>query len=112
MNKQISVRATMVALSSALLFSCQKAETVTPDQDGNVNDFIKSLPSVQQITPFSERLVVGTKANLQLRPAQGGILAVSGGQEYEQAKQFEEQLLFSDDQEIFYPGASVLSISY
>ena len=107
MNKQISVRATMVALSSALLFSCQKAETVTPDQDGNVNDFIKSLPSVQQITPFSERLVVGTKANLQLRPAQGGILAVSGGQEYEQAKQFEEQLLFSDDQEIFYPGALV-----
>ncbi|MDO4781659.1 MAG: thiol-activated cytolysin family protein [Capnocytophaga felis] len=108
MQTQISVKAGLLALSSAVLFSCQKAENAeNPNDIQNVNGFVSSLPSVEQIAPFSERLVTSPTS----RPASAMFakrLAVSReGDQYEQAKQFEEQLLFSDDQEIFYPGALV-----
>ncbi|GET46159.1 thiol-activated cytolysin family protein [Capnocytophaga felis] len=108
MQTQISVKAGLLALSSAVLFSCQKAENAdNSNAVENINGFVRSLPSVEQIAPFSERLVTPSSS----RPAGAMFarrLAVSGeGEQYEQAKQFEEQLLFSDDQEIFYPGALV-----
>lgn len=108
---QNSLKATLFALSSVVLFSCQKEAENTKEVENrqfdasSVNKFVSLLPSVEQIMPFTERLV--TSSSLAGKP-KAAMLAVTGDDEqYEQAKQFDEQLLFSDDQEIFYPGALV-----
>ncbi|MDO5105864.1 thiol-activated cytolysin family protein [Capnocytophaga sp.] len=106
---QNSVKAALFALSSVMLFSCQKEAESTKEVENrqleasSVNKFVSALPSVEQMIPFSERLVTSSA-----RKSRTAMLAVTGDDEqYEQAKQFDEQLLFSDDQEIFYPGALV-----
>ncbi|ATA68051.1 thiol-activated cytolysin [Capnocytophaga cynodegmi] len=107
MQTQISVKAALLALSSTVLFSCQKESDNVNDSNSNLNAFVSALPSVKQIEPFSERLVSSEQGqNLFGRLASSDPILVSGKKkEYEQALQVEEQLLFSEDQEIFYPGA-------
>ncbi|GJQ06848.1 hypothetical protein CAPN010_10060 [Capnocytophaga cynodegmi] len=106
MQTQISVKAALLALSSTVLFSCQKESDNVNDSSSNLNAFVSALPSVKQIEPFSERLVSSEQGqNLFGRLASDPILVSGKKKEYEQALQVEEQLLFSEDQEIFYPGA-------
>ncbi|MFJ1351645.1 thiol-activated cytolysin family protein [Capnocytophaga canimorsus] len=106
MQTQISVKAALLALSSTVLFSCQKELDNVNDSSSNLNAFVSALPSVKQIEPFSERLVASPQGRNQFgRLASDPILVSGGEKEYEQALQVEEQLLFSEDQEIFYPGA-------
>ncbi|GIZ14004.1 thiol-activated cytolysin family protein [Capnocytophaga catalasegens] len=118
MKTQIYKGAFLLLISSCIL-SCQK-ETKEVNQEQNVKEhfnqqldgFVQKLPSVEQRAPFPERLVVSPKSQALMLGEKGegysNILPVNvQTEEYEQAKQFEEQLLFSDDQEIFYPGALV-----
>ncbi|MDO4691413.1 MAG: thiol-activated cytolysin family protein [Porphyromonadaceae bacterium] len=62
------------------------------------NSYVYSLPSVEQVKPFGERPFVQA----------AGLRATDAlSKEYEQAKEVDEQLLFSDATSIFYPGALV-----
>ncbi len=69
-----------------------------------VNSYVVSMPSVTQRTPFPEKKVVG---EYQAGMPQALTVTRAGNvrEFYEQAKEFEEQLLFTDDKNIFYPGA-------
>lgn len=69
-----------------------------------INSYVQELPSVKQINPFTERKVEESK-NATLANMLSATRASSIKEFYEQAKEFEEQLLFSDDKNIFYPGA-------
>lgn len=101
---------------SVCLFSCKKDNDSTETPNGvfneSLNSFVKGLPSVQQREPFAERLVANPKPASISIPSENGTFILSevrevaaSDQEFEQAIQVDEQLLFSDDQEIFYPGA-------
>lgn len=66
-----------------------------------INDYTASLKSVQQITPFEEREFKGA-------PQSGSyvsFLRATGNNLYEQARAFENQMLFSDQNVVFFPGA-------
>lgn len=115
MKKNFLKAGVMLTLLSCL-FSCKKdtdSQSAKGDFNQNLNTFVKGMPSVEQMAPFSERLVTQPKKS-ELRNAGyepslhfSAMEVKADGKEYEQALQVEEQLLFSDDQEIFYPGALV-----
>lgn len=85
MQTQISVKAALLALSSTVLFSCQKESDNVNDSSSNLNAFVSALPSVKQIEPFSERLVSSEQGkNLFGRLASDPILVSAKKKEYEQ----------------------------
>ena len=103
-----------------LLASCSHDDFDHGDsrtQRTDINNYVYALPSVQQINPFKERPVtdghnheVGLNMQ-QYRPTRAYMTRASKSleEEYEQAKEVEEMLLFTEDQELFYPGALIRS---
>lgn len=102
-----------------LLASCSHDDLENDNsraQRTSINDYVYALPSVQQINPFRERLVNDGQAHevglnmQQYRPTRAYMTRASKfEEEYEQAKEVEEMLLFTEDQELFYPGALIRS---
>lgn len=107
MNK---IRKELVFMLLFAICSCSSEKDEELGGDKNVkeafseviNTYINSLPSVEQISPFPERKVIDSLSSNIYSPVSR---ASSITTFYEQAKGFEEQLLFSDDKSVFYPGA-------
>ena len=109
--KKLTVRKELMIMFSVLVCACGN------DKDGDlgtntgngtfqtaINSYVRTMPSVKQIDPFSERKV-GEPKPASFEYAFINTRAGSNKEFYEQAKEFEEQLLFSDDKNVFYPGA-------
>lgn len=80
-----------------------KAGTLEVFKQG-LDAYTASLPSVPQRAPFAERLVP-TGSPQSMMSVGSTLRATEEGTLYEQAKEFEKQLLFSDNENVFYPGA-------
>lgn len=101
-----------IALCAVALASCNKEEGPSKGKSGNqfaqeFNQYVKSLPRIQQMAPFAERLVSSNNTpRVSLLNT-----AKEEEKEYEQAREVDEQLLFSDANTIFYPGALIKASS-
>ncbi len=101
------LKSSALLFATMALFSCKKEEG-----DGNksnldvaqLNNYVKNLPSVAQMAPFPERLA-SSSAGRPVSLLDGATFA--SDLKYEQAKEHENQLLFAENEEIFYPGALV-----
>ena len=109
--KKLTLRKELTIALSVLVCACGN------DKDGDlgtntgngtfpteINSYVNTMPSVKQMEPFSERKV-GDAKPASLGYAFADTRGTSAKEYYEQAKEFEEQLLFSDDKNVFYPGA-------
>lgn len=109
--KKLKLRKELMLMLPILLGAC------TNDKDGDlgtntgngafptaINSYVHSMPSVKQIEPFAERKA-GEAKTISLISPLASTRAGATKEFYEQAKEFEEQLLFSDDKNVFYPGA-------
>ncbi len=89
----------------------KKAELLNEPFRATLNQYVRELPTVQQKEPFAERLFKGEQAR-SATLFDDSFRAASGfKREYEQAKEVEEQLLFSDANELFYPGSLIKAAS-
>ena len=70
-----------------------------------LNNYVAKLPSVKQMTPFSERLLKNPTA--RTASFLDGAQFASAYNYYEQAKEYDNQLLYTENDEVFYPGALV-----
>ncbi|MEY8685511.1 thiol-activated cytolysin family protein [Bacteroides sp. AN502(2024)] len=114
MKKVFLSKGCFLLLFSLAVYACSKEETVEEEGKSEarsfsteINMYVSQLPSVQQMAPFSERRAANSRAvstpfahNIPETRATASLKEF-----YEQAKEFEEQLLFSDDRSVFYPGA-------
>ncbi|MDO4881027.1 MAG: thiol-activated cytolysin family protein [Capnocytophaga sp.] len=107
------MKSTALLFSAMALFSCKKEEGNEPS-NGNalniaqLNSYVKQLPSVKQQAPFAERLA--TQSSSRTASLFGApMLDATDTRYYEQAKEYENQLLFTENDEVFYPGALVKS---
>jgi len=112
--KQTMLMKVMAAMSCGVMLFSSCSQDVIEDnvrQDGkkDLNEYVYSLPSVHQISPFKERRAIpgATPAYFKALPKTRASAALE--EEYEQAKEVEEMLLFTEDQEVFYPGALLKS---
>ncbi|ADV44661.1 thiol-activated cytolysin family protein [Bacteroides helcogenes] len=115
MNKLI-ISGFYVILCSVFIFSSCSNDDSLPgngllgETAKSLDGYISSLPSIEQIKPFKERVVQQPESRSSVFGGAYLYTRASGnssGQEFEQANEVEEQLLFSEDQEIFYPGALI-----
>ncbi|WP_390601110.1 thiol-activated cytolysin family protein [Bacteroides sp. f07] len=113
-KKNLSKRCFLLLLTTTFFYSCGDSEEIGKEMEKNkngsfsseINTYITQLPSVQQIPPFAERKAENNKPVSNTFSLAALESRASANKEfYEQAKEFEEQLLFSDDKSIFYPGA-------
>jgi len=107
--KKYILKGALLSALFATVVACQK-----DDKDANtasqgdfnrnaLNAYVAKLPSVKQREPFAEPLFKGENPqNASL--FSNAAYANAEGDVYEQAKAFEDQLLFSEDQEVFFPG--------
>ena len=109
--KKLALRKELMVMFSILACACgndRDGDLGTNAGDGTfptaINSYVNTMPSVKQMNPFSERKV-GEAKPASLGYAFAETRAGSTKEFYEQAKEFEEQLLFSDDKNVFYPGA-------
>lgn len=112
MNK---IRKELLYLLLFIAYSCgnDKEETLggTTNERSNfqeeINAYVSELPSVEQTSPFKERKFDDNLHKSVLLSRLSSPISRTSSIEsfYEQAKEFEEQLLFSDDKNVFYPGA-------
>lgn len=87
----------------------EKQGNISAAYADQLNTFVTNLPTVKQIEPFAERPYDASKPRA-FRADE--ILPVAGERkDYEQAVALEEQLLFSDNHELFYPGALIKATS-
>ena len=98
--------------SAMALFSCKKEDANESNRTAlnaaQLDSYVAQLPSVKQRAPFSERLAsqqAPKTASLFGAP----MMSVAATHYYEQAKEYENQLLFTENDEVFYPGALVKS---
>ncbi len=84
-------------------------DSVTPNGGRNLNEYVYGLPSVKQMTPFKERLALPGAEPSYYKPLPKTRAKSAVGEEYEQAREVEEMLLFTEDQEVFCPGALLKS---
>lgn len=116
MNVPKTIQSIGLSLALCTVLSSCGGSTAKPDQKDDkgdferfkqgINSYVDALPSVPQQAPFAERLV-GT-APLKSMESFTSLRATETEKKentYEQAKEFDQQLLFSDNENIFYPGA-------
>ena len=111
--KKLTVRKELMIMFSVLVCACgndKDADLGTNTGNGafqtEINSYVRTMPAVKQMEPFSERKV-GEAKPASLQYVFADTRAGSNKEFYEQAKEFEEQLLFSDDKNVFYPGALI-----
>lgn len=105
------LKSSILLFSTMALFSCKKEDTTESKNNLNatqLNDYVAKLPSVQQRTPFAERLA-GQNVGRNVSLLDGAVFTVNNSRYYEQAKEYENQLLFTENDEVFYPGALLKS---
>lgn len=114
MKKFFLSKCCFLLLLTTTFYSCGDSEEIGKEMEKNkngsfsskINTYITQLPSVQQIPPFAERKAENNKPVSSTFSLAALESRASVNKEfYEQAKEFEEQLLFSDDKSVFYPGA-------
>ena len=105
--KKLALRKELMVMFSILACACgndRDGDLGTNAGDGTfptaINSYVNTMPSVKQMNPFSERKV-GEAKPASLGYAFAETRAGSTKEFYEQAKEFEEQLLFSDDKNVF-----------
>ena len=91
------LKSSVLLFSAMALFSCMQ-----------LNDYVAKLPSVQQRTPFAERLA-GQNVGRNVSLLDDAVFTANSSRYYEQAKEYENQLLFTENDEVFYPGALLKS---
>ncbi|CAA0176206.1 Tenacilysin [Tenacibaculum maritimum] len=91
--------------SCLLLMACSSNSKEEIFEGSKLNDYVEKLPSVEQIAPFEERKVSNDTNRGRFRNDDFDL------QEYEVAVGFDEQFLFSANDEIFYPGSLVVASS-
>lgn len=84
-------------------------DSVKQNERKSLNEYVYGLPSVKQINPFKERPVIPGAAPAYYKTLPKTRASEAVEKEYEQAKEVEEMLLFTEDQEVFYPGALLKS---
>ncbi|WP_052080426.1 thiol-activated cytolysin family protein [Porphyromonas macacae] len=111
MNMTSVSKSLAIAFLAVIFTSCSKEQDLSGEKPGNqffteFNQYVKTLPSVEQMQPFAERLV-----GIDNAPRTAFLRATGNEKEYEQAREVDEQLLFSDANTIFYPGALIKASS-
>ncbi|CAA0161311.1 Tenacilysin precursor [Tenacibaculum maritimum] len=91
--------------SCLLLMACSSNSKEEIFEGSKLNDYVEKLPSVEQIAPFEERKVSNDTNRGRFRNDDFDL------EEYEVAVGFDEQFLFSANDEIFYPGSLVVASS-
>ena len=105
------LKSSILLFSAMALFSCKKEDATEPKSNLNatqLNDYVAKLPSVQQRTPFAERLA-GQNVGRNVSLLDDAVFTANSSRYYEQAKEYENQLLFTENDEVFYPGALLKS---
>ena len=105
------LKSSVLLFSAMALFSCKKEDATEPKSNLNatqLNDYVAKLPSVQQRTPFAERLA-GQNVGRNVSLLDDAVFTANSSRYYEQAKEYENQLLFTENDEVFYPGALLKS---
>ncbi len=90
------------------LVACKKDDTDpqrSPLNATQLNNYVAQLPSVKQMSPFAER--PAKNATSRATSFLDGAQFASAYNYYEQAKEYDNQLLYTENDEVFYPGALV-----
>ena len=90
------------------LVACKKDDTDprrSPLNATQLNNYVAQLPSVKQMSPFAER--PAKNATSRAASFLDGAQFASAYNYYEQAKEYDNQLLYTENDEVFYPGALV-----
>ena len=90
------------------LVACKKDDADpqrSPLNATQLNNYVAQLPSVKQMSPFAER--PAKNATSRAASFLDGAQFASAYNYYEQAKEYDNQLLYTENDEVFYPGALV-----
>ena len=102
------VKSYLWLLAAVALVGCKKDEADKLDSAldaTQLNNYVAQLPSVKQQSPFPERPANGVTNRMS--SFLNGAQFTSAYNYYEQAKEYENQLLYTENDEVFYPGALV-----
>lgn len=101
------LKSSLLILAAITLFSCKKEDNNTPQQPKldakSLNAYVAKLPSVKQREPFKERVASSNTA--RTAALLDDYMPIAATKYYEQAKEYENQLLYADNEEAFFPGA-------
>ena len=102
------LKSSLWLFAAITLVACKKDDTDpqrSPLDATQLNNYVAQLPSVKQMSPFAERPAKNatSRAASFLDDAQ----FASAYNYYEQAKEYDNQLLYTENDEVFYPGALV-----